>query len=160
MGKSNGATKGIIGIVIIIALIIFAYTLYCVVYRAAKESDFAYLGDYTTYILKEDNMKPDYSNGDLLILRRDTYYTTGDAVVFNRNNNYRLAKVTATTSSKVLIDDNIGSIDIKDTTKEDIAGTVVFRLGGFGKIFKALTSVYSMVIIGVIVLVCIFLPRE
>ena len=162
MKKGNPVVGVIIGAIFIILLCFFAYTIYCVVYKSSKKTDFAYLGDYTTYINTEDNLSPDYNNNDLIIVKRESYYSTSQVVLYNYNNSYRLGKVVKTSTSKYYIGNSMSAEgeDLYETTYENIIGSANTNIKGAGTVFKIFSSVGSMVILVVMVLCYMMFAKE
>jgi hypothetical protein len=143
-------------------VVFLAYTIYCVVYRASNESDFAYLGDYTTFVNTEDNLSPDYEKNDLIIVRRENYYSMSQVVVYKLNASYRLGKIVKTTTSKYYIADSMNTdLDqLQEFKYDDIVGSVYTRIAGVGAIFKFLTSVASLIITAVLFLLYVAFAKE
>ena len=162
MKKGNPAAGIIIVAILVIMFVFFLYTIYCVVYKASRDSDFAYLGDYTTYINAEDNLAPEYSKNDLIIGKREVYYSTSQVVIYKDKSTYRLGRVVMTSTSKYYIGDSMNDIGDKLTeiTYEEIVGSVYKNVGGVGNLFKMLTSPIAMAITALVFLVYIAFARE
>ena len=162
MKKGNPTFTVIIGIILVIMLEFLLYTIYCVVYKASRDSDFAYLGEYTTFVNQEDNMAPEYEKNDLLIVRMETYYSTAQTVLYKYNSSYRLGVVNKTSTSKYYVADAMNSDNDKQiiVTYPEIVGSVNKNLGGIGSIFNFMTSPIAMVITAVTFLLFIMFTKE
>ena len=162
MKKGNPTVGVIIGIILFIMVLFLAYTIYCAVYTMSQGSDYAYLGDYTTYINTEDNLSPDYVKNDLIRAKKETYYSMAQIVVYNYNSSYRLGYVVKTSTSKYYIGNSMDdSFDkLYETTYENIVGSVNTRIPGVGGIFKVLTSAISLVITAVVFALFIMFAKE
>jgi hypothetical protein len=162
MKKGNPAVGVVIAVILGIMLLFMAYTIYCVVYKASRDSDFAYLGDYTTYINEEDNLAPEYSKGDLITVRRETYYSTSQVIVYKSAGSYRMGKVVMTSTSKYYVGDSMSAKgdDLKEITYDEIVGSANKNLGGIGAVFTFLTSPIAMVITAVLFLLYIAFSKE
>ncbi len=160
MKRVNPWIKVVMTVIIALMLVIFAYTLYCIVYRAASESDFAYFLGYTTFVNKEDNMGPDYKTNDLVILQKDDfYYSTNEVVLYNFNSSYRLGRINKATSSKYYIGDNTSEDEVI-IEGDKIIGRATKSLGGMGGLFGILTSIPAMIVIVLTTLIYFALNRE
>ncbi len=162
MNKGNPVVGVVVGLIFIILLCFFAYTVYGIVYRAGQESDFAYLGDYTTFVNLEDNMSPEYEINDLIIAKRENYYSMSETIIYNYNNSYRLGVVVKTTSTKYYIGDSADAKDedLNEITYQDIAGAVEKRIPKAGSAFKILTSTASLIIIAIMFLCYMMFAKE
>ena len=162
MRRGNPAVGLVITGILVIMFIFFVYTIYCVVYKASKDTDFAYLGEYTTYINAEDNLATEYTKGDLIIARMETYYSTGQVVVYKSKSSYRLGRVVMTSTSKYYVGDTMSAKgdQLAEITYKEIVGSVYKNLGGVGALFKFLTSPIAMVATAILFLVYIMFSKE
>ena len=162
MKKGNPTFTVIIGIILFIMLAFLLYTIYCVVYRASRDSDFAFLGDYTTFVNVEDNMAPEYKKNDLLIIKQETYYSTSQIVLYKYNTSYRIGTVVKTSTSKYYLGNSMSTPAEEQiiVPKEEVIGSLNKDLGAIGGIFNFLTSPIAMVITAVLFLLFIAFTKE
>ena len=162
MKKGNPAVGVVIGAILVIMCVFLAYTIYCVVYKASRESDFAYLGPYTTYVNLEDNLAPDYYTNDLIIVKMENYYSLAQIVVYKYNSSYRLGYVAKTTTSKYYLGNSMNTDpnELYETTYENIVGSVYSSISGVGGLFKFLTSAASLIITAVLFTLYIMFAKE
>lgn len=162
MKKGNPTVGVVIGAILVIMLILLAYIIYCAVYTASNGTDYAYLGDYALFINEEDNLAPDYEKNDLVFVKKETYYSTNQIVVYNYNSSYRLGYVVKTSTSKYYIGDAMStSFDkLYETTYDKIVGSAQNRIGGVGGLFKILTSTVSLIVIIVVFALFIMFAKE
>lgn len=159
MKKANPAVGIIIGGILIFMLLFFAYTIYCVVYRASKESDFAFLAGKTTYINLEDNLEPEYKKNDLIIILQEDFYTMDQVVLYKYQTSYRLGRINKTATGKYYLTDNTTKEDII-IEKENIIGSAYKNIKGVGKIFKILTSTVAMIATVVLLFIYVMFSKE
>ena len=162
MKKGSPAVGIVIGAIFVVMLLFFAYTIYCVIYKASRGSDFAYLGDYTTFINVEDNLSPDYSRNDLIIARKETYYSTSEVVIYRYNSSYRLGRVVMTSTSKYYVGDSMNAKgdELSEITYPGIVGAAHKNLKGLGGIFKIMSSVGVMVIVAIMFFAYMMFAKE
>ena len=162
MKKGNPTVRVVIGIILAIMIVFLAYTIYCAVYKVSTKSNFAYLGDYTTYINLEDNLSPDYSKDDLIIGKKETYYTTGQVVIYEYESSYRLGYVVKTSTSKYYLGNSLNESSDKliITTQDKIVGSAYKRIPAIGGLFKLLTSGASLIITAVLFILFIMFAKE
>ena len=163
MKKGNPVAKIIIGIIMAIMLCFFAYTIFRIVYKAGKGTDFAYIDVYSTFINAEDNLAPDYKTKDLIILKYEDFYTPNQVVVFKENEVYRLGLIKKTSTSKYYIatsNDKTEDKDLVIAEYKDIAGSVYKNLGKIGKIFEILSSTAAAVVTVIIFFLYVMFSKE
>lgn len=148
MNKAYKIIKPIMLIVIVLLGIIGILSLYNAMYKQLKGSDYAFLFDYSTHEVIEDNMSPTYNRGDLIIIKRDYIYNEGDNIVYNYNGNYRIATITSHTAGKYVLSDKLNTVDNEYEINDGlIIGKTVSNIKNFAKIYNILTSTYMMVAI-------------
>ena len=162
MKKGNPVFTVIIGIILAIMLFFLLYTIYCVVYKASRDSDFAFLGGYTTFVNQEDNMAPEYGKNDLILVKEETYYTTSQVVLYKYNTSYRLGTVCKTSTSKYYMGNSMNTAPEDQIIVEstDVLGSAYKNFGAIGGIFNFLMSPMSMVITAVLFLLFIAFTKE
>lgn len=151
------AIKGMLLVILAILSIFLIYDIYCFMIGMLKDTDYPFLFGYTTHHVIEDNMSPDINKNDLLIIKKQDFYSSDDIVLFNSNGGYRIGFIKDTPKGEYIIQDNINSIneDFKITGNQ-IIGKETKNIKGFAKIFNFLTSEYMIGIIFVFVGLYIF----
>lgn len=149
--------KGFFLLLIILTIILVLINVYGFMYKEINQTSFAFLMDYTTYDVVEDNMNPDYKVNDVVVLKRDYGYKADDVIVFNYNDSYRLVKIIDTNGGKYVINDSINSFgeDYK-ITNDLVIGKVDRNIKGFVGIKNILTSTYSLIILTVFIVLYAF----
>lgn len=149
--------KTIIIVILSILAIFLIYDIYCYMIGILKDTNYPYLFGYTTHNVIEDNMTPNINKNDLIILKKQDYYTSDDIVLFNSNGSYRIGFIKDTSKGNYIIQDNINSIN-EDfiITNNEIIGKEIKNIKNFAKIFNFLTSGYMIGIIFILIGLYIF----
>ena len=108
-----------------------------------------WLGGSATYVLvRGDSMLPNYQSGDLLMAVGQSSYSVGDAVAYRVPAGevgaghlvvHRIADITADGTYQFQGDNN-SAADPWNITSTDLAGRVVLRLPGVGRLITLLLS--------------------
>lgn len=157
MKNDTKVIKSTLLIILSILGIFLIYDIYCYMIGILKDTNYPFLFGYTTHNVIENNMTPDINKNDLLIIKKQDYYTSDDIVLFTSNGSNRIGFIKDTTKGKYIIQDNINSIN-EDfiITDNDIIGKEIKNIKSFAKIFNFLTSGYMIVIILIFVGLYIF----
>lgn len=148
MNKVYKIIKPIMLVIIVLLGVIALLSIYNAGYKQLTNSDYAFLFDYSSHEVNEENMAPDYNRGDLAIIKRDYIYTEGDTIIYNYKNSYRIGIITEHIAGKYSVKDNINSVDNDyEITDNLVIGKVVSKVKGFANIYKVITSTYMMIAI-------------
>lgn len=148
MNKVYKIIKPIMLVIIVLLGVIAILSIYNTGYKQLTDSDYAFLFDYSSHEVNEENMVPDYNRGDLAIIKRDYIYTEGDTIIYNYKGSYRIGIITEHVAGKYSVKDNINSVDSDyEITDELVIGKVVSKVKGFAGIYKVITSTYMMIAI-------------
>ena len=162
------AIKGMLLVILAILSIFLIYDIYCFMIGMLKDTDYPFLFGYTTHHVIEDNMSPDINKNDLLIIKKQDFYSSDDIVLFNSNGGYRIGFIKDTPKVEIskLLRKTVKAIfqarrkNIKNKnfkiTGNQIIGKETKNIKGFAKIFNFLTSGYMIGIIFVFVGLYIF----
>ena len=130
MNKTYKIIKPIMLVIIVLLAIIGALSLYNAAYKQLMSTEYAFLFDYSTHEVIEENMSPDFDRGDLAIIKRDYIYTAGKYVVSDKLN---------TTDPEYEITDAL------------VLGKTVSKIKNFAGVYNVITSTYMM--IGIIIFI-------
>ena len=148
MNKAYNIVKPIMIVIIICLALIAILSIYNMGYKQLMGSDYAFLLDYSSHEVNEDNMTPDYKRGDLAIIKKDYIYNEGENIIYNYKGSYRMATITEHISGKYTIEDKTDTVDKEyEITDELIIGKVVGKISKFAGIYKVITSAYMMIAI-------------
>ena len=111
MNKAYNIVKPIMIVIIICLALIAILSIYNMGYKQLMGSDYAFLLDYSSHEVNEDNMTPDYKRGDLAIIKKDYIYNEGENSTYNYKGSYRMATITEHISGKYTIEDKTDTVD-------------------------------------------------
>lgn len=145
--------KGFFGLLIVLTVLLVFVNVYGFIYKEFNQTNFAFLMDYTTYDVIENNMEPKYTLKDVIILKRDYTYGIDDIVVCDYKGSYRLGKINDVSGGAYIINDSVNSFDESfKIGDEQIIGKVAYHLKGFKGIKNVLSSTYSLIILTIFVI--------
>lgn len=152
MNKTYKIIKPIMLVIIILLAVIGAVSLYNAAYKQLMGTEYAFLFDYSTHEVIEENMSPDFNRGDLAIIKRDYIYSEGDTIIYNYKDSYRMGTITEHTAGKYVVSDKLNTTDPEyEITDTLIIGKTVSKIKNFAGIYNVITSTYMM--IGIIIFI-------
>lgn len=152
MNKTYKIIKPIMLVIIVLLAIIGALSLYNAAYKQLMSTEYAFLFDYSTHEVIEDNMSPDFERGDLAIIKRDYIYNEGDTIIYNYKGSYRMGTITEHTAGKYVVSDKLNTTDPEyEITDALVMAKTVSKIKNFAGIYNVVTSTYMM--IGIIIFI-------
>ena len=141
---------------ILLDLVIFGIFLYLLFLFLPVQ-----LGGSKTYaILSGTSMEPNFSNGDLVVLKERNIYTTGDVILYRDpltdNVFHRIVEVNAT--NFVLQGDNNNWVDAYRPTSTDIKGVLWIHIPKIGIYANKLKTPEGIAITSLILCIIVLLP--
>ena len=152
MNKTYKIIKPIMLVIIVLLAIIGALSLYNAAYKQLMSTEYAFLFDYSTHEVIEENMSPDFDRGDLAIIKRDYIYSEGDTIIYNYKDSYRMGTITEHTAGKYVVSDKLNTTDPEyEITDALVIGKTVSKIKNFAGVYNVITSTYMM--IGIIIFI-------
>lgn len=138
--KKTNIIKNIILFLMIIIIFFTIIALYNLGYKSFFKSDYPYFLNYSTHTVIEENYLPEYKLNNTVILKKESFYSENDIIVFKNNSTYKLAKIKDYDSLKYYaIDKNDNFYYINES---NIIGKAIINLHGFSLIYTLFTSQY------------------
>lgn len=161
MNKAYSIVKPIMIVIIICLALIAILSIYNMGYKQLMGSDYAFLFDYSSHEVNEDNMTPDYKRGDLAIIKKDYIYNEGDNIIYNYKGSYRIGTIEEHIAGKYAVVDNTDTVDSEyEITDELVIGKIVGKINKFAGIYKVITSAYMMIAIIIFIGLYFFLTMN
>ncbi|MEG2235153.1 MAG: signal peptidase I [Clostridia bacterium] len=114
---------------------------------------------YSCLIVKSGSMQPTLKVNDMILIKKQNNYSSGDIVAYNVNNKYLVThRIVGTNENQYITKGDINNTNDTSINKSQVEGKVIFRSAFFG--FYILYLLKPSIIILMLLLIFIVVKRK